>query len=1037
MIGLRWFVMVIVASGFIGCNDTSDEYGTRYKVSYAELEQGFHQPPGKSGIRSYWWWLNSGVTKECITKDLEAMKENGYGGAIIFDAGSSNYSVAKKTNAGPAFLSREWLELFSHAVSEADRLGLEISINVQSGWNPGGPSVTPEHAMKKITWSEMNLQGPGTITVELPVPEYQYTYKDISVLAVRNLADTLSNQTRIRNIGIKTLGQRIGWSGIYPLHLLREDYEGPENPIVNDDYFDVTANCNGGLLTWEVPEGEWTILRFGQTNTGVRVSTASDGWDGLSLDHLSREALLRFDKDVITPLVQTAKSAGDALRFIHTDSWEMGVANWTDTFQEEFIARNGYDITPYLPVLTNRIVGSREISNRFLHDFRRTVADLVADNFYRTFREIAYREGLYTHPESGGPHSAPIDAIRTMSFNDVPMGEFWVRSNTHRVEDAQRLAVKQSASVAHIYGRKFVAAEGPTSIGPHWERPPKDCKNVIDRIFCSGVNRIVWHTYTASPDEYGRPGNEYFAGTHLNRHVTWWKEAGAFIDYMNRASFMLSQGLFVADALYYYGDDTPNFVFLREEVTDLEPGYDWDKCSFDVLMDRVRIVNGRIVLPDGMSYAILVLPDYAAIRAELLIKLEELVNRGMVMVGPRPAMASGLKNFPESDRIVESISGRLWGSIDGINVTENRVGKGKVIDGITPAEVLRGMGILPDFTWESRYSDTHLDYIHRQTATEDIYFVVNRLARHGINDTRYRYHTDLPDRFEQLVCKFRVTGKSPEFWNPMTGEIHPVLTYRQEGEYTLIPMHLAPEGSLFVVFRKKKPEKHIRRIERDEISIWPEIIPETDFYPAFSAERDNDALFVTVSQTGNYILQWSDGTVSAFAVDEPVKQRPIGVQWRLKFMEPWGPGGELVFDSLMSWSDHRDENIKYYSGAAVYTNEFELSGEDIDGSKILADLGNIQEIASLRINGRDAGVSWIAPFVHDITGLVREGRNLIEITVVNSWVNRLIGDGMLPADQRFTRTNIMKFEAPGGISHIRKSGLMGEVSLVLVKKIYL
>ncbi len=1031
----RFLVLILMTGFLVGCQSAPDPYGTKYKVSYAELQSGFVDPPAESGIRSYWWWLNSNLTKDCITKDLEAMKSNGYGGAIIFDAGSSNYAVAKKTEAGPAFLSEEWMELFAHAVREADRLGLEISLNVQSGWNPGGPSVTPEHALKKITWSELELEGPAKVTAELPLPPNMLSYKDIKVLAVRNLVDTVTNLTRIKDIGIKTFEQRIGGSGIFPLHRLREDYDEPDLPLLENDYADVTAHFKEGVLTWEVPEGSWTILRFGMTNTGRQVSTASDGWAGLSMDHLSREALLQFDKDVITPLIAKAKSAGNALQFIHTDSWEMGVANWTDQFEQQFLQRWGYDITPYLPVITDRIVGSREISNRFLHDFRRTVADLVADEFYQTFSEIAYREGIYTHPESGGPHSAPIDALRTMGFNDVPMGEFWVRSNTHRVDDAQRLAVKQSASAAHTYGRRLVAAEGPTSIGPHWERPPKECKNVIDRIFCSGINRIVWHTYTASPDEYGLPGNEYFAGTHLNRHITWWNEAGAFIKYMNRASFMLSQGLFTADALYYYGDDTPNFVFLREEVTDLEPGYDWDKCSYDILMDRVKIEDGRIVLPDGMSYAILVLPDHKAIKAEVLEKIEDLVKQGMVLVGPKPQMASGLKNFPESDKTVEAAAGRLWGNINGTTVMENKVGKGKVIYGKTPAEVLRSMGIQPDFTYDSPYPDTFLDFIHRHTRTEDIYFVVNRLARHGINDTRYRYLTDLPDRYEQVVAKFRVTGKTPEFWDPMTGEIHPVAMYREENGYTLVPMHLAPEGSMFVVFRDKKQEKHIQRLEKDGVPVWPEFSLPVGETAAFTFERNEGGITASVSQPGNYIVHWSDKSVSSFTADEPLLEKSIAGEWKMKFLSHWGPQEEVVADTLGSWSNSPDEAIKFYSGKVEYSNTFDLSSTEISGRRVFLDLGNVQEIASLKVNGKDAGITWIAPFRHDITGLIGEGTNHIVVTVVNSWVNRLIGDGGKPPEERFTRTNVLKFEGDNRMDFIRKSGLISDVSLLVSQEI--
>jgi hypothetical protein len=1003
----------------------------------SNLEDDFLNPPDYAKIRSYWWWLNSNVTKDCITKDLEAMKANGYGGAVIFDAGSSNYTVAKKTEAGPAFLSQKWLELFKHAVKEADRLGLVLSINVQSGWNPGGPSVTPENAMKKITWSETIVSGPGKIVISLPVPPHKLLYRDILVQAVKNPPKTPAGSLGIKNLKIKTLEDRIGWSGIYPLFKLREDYDTPATGIFHSEIRDITVNFKDSVLAWDVPEGEWTIIRFGMTCTGVKVSTSSDGWEGLSMDHLSREALLQYDKDVISKLIKTARPAGNSLKFIHTDSWEMGVANWTDDYRQEFKRRRGYDPAPWLPVLTGRIVESREVSNRFLRDFRLTVADLVAEDFYATFSKLAHRYGVFTHPESGGPHSAPIDAVRTMGYNDVPMGEFWIRSNTHRVEDAQRLIVKQSASVAHLYGQQFVAAEGPTSIGPQWERPPKDCKNVIDRIFCSGVNRIVWHTFTASPDEYGEPGNEYFAGTHLNRHVTWWKESKTFVEYIDRVSFMLSQGLFRADALYYYGDDIPNFIFLKEEVTDLGPGYDWDKCSYDVLMNRVKIKNGKIVLPDGMQYSVLILPDEKAIRLELLVKLEKLVNQGMVVIGPKPEKATGLTGYPECDAIVKTIADRMWGTTSSPGTGENILGKGKVIWGKTPREVLKSMLIQPDFSFSSAYPDTHLEYIHRASDKEDIYFVVNRLARHGINDTKYRYLTDLPDRYEQVVCNFRVTGKVPELWDPMTGKIEKIAVYREENGYTLVPLHFNPEGSVFVVFRSRTPEKHIESIEKDHVALFPAFLNTVTGFPAFSVSGNNNSFDAMFSEPGNYGVKWSDGSTSDFQVTDPIIIKSVSLPWTLKFENKWGPLGVIRLDSLVSWSDVRDSTVKYYSGKALYSNTFEMTASETDTRNIRIDLGNVQEIASVKINGKEAGVTWIAPFVLDITGLVKEGENQLEVTVVNSWVNRLIGDSYLPADKRFTKTNVMKFENPDRESYLRKSGILSDVRIICRKEINL
>jgi hypothetical protein len=960
------------------------------------------------------------------------MRADGYGGAIIFDAGSSNYAVAHKTPSGPAFLSDRWLQLYRHAIREADRLGLELSINVQSGWNPGGPSVTPEYALKQITWNETEITGPGKISVTLPEPPSKLFYQDIMVQAVKSNPD-IKDTLGIKYIGIKTLQERIGWSGIYPLYRLREDYEGEStNTLKTSDIVDVTRFFTDGKLVWNAPEGSWTIIRYGMTCTGVKVSTASDGWDGLSMDHLSKDALLQFNKDVISKLITSAREAGKSLKFIHTDSWEMGVANWTQGFMDKFRKLRGYDMTPYLPVLTNRIVGSRDISNRFLHDFRRTVSDLVADDFYRTFTDIAHERGVYTHPESGGPHSAPIDAIKTMGYNDVPMGEFWVRSNTHRVTDAQRLCVKQSASVAHIYGKQFVAAEGPTSIGPQWERPPKDCKNVIDQIFCSGVNRIVWHTFTSSPDEFGEPGNEYFAGTHLNRHVTWWKQAESFVEYMNRCSFMLSQGLFVADALYYYGDDTPDFVFLKDEVTDLGYGYDWDKCSLDVLLERVRIENGKIILPDGMAYSVLVLPDEKALNHDLLNKLEEFVRAGMILIGPRPEKATGLKGYPKSDSEVQKKAARLWGGIDGTGIKENKVGKGKVVWGMTPSETLGSMGIGPDFGFSALTGDTQLEYIHRSTGREEIYFVVNRLARHGIYDTQYRYLTDLPDRYEDVICKFRVTGKVPEMWDPMSGEIRSISVYREEGDYTWVPLHLNPEGSVFVVFRDQQPRKHIIKVLKDGKEIFPGAGLTGSQFPAVECFNAEGKTLARIYQPGTYALQWSDGSEKSFTEEYPLSEIPVSARMNLRFINSWGPADPMMLDGLESWTDFKDKKVRYYSGPAEYSTTFNIDKNSITDKRVYLDLGNVQEIAEVWINDAQAGVSWIAPFMLDITGFIREGENKLTISVVNSWVNRLIGDSYLPIDQRATRTNVVKFEGDDREGFLRKSGLTSTVKLLTV-----
>jgi hypothetical protein len=540
-------------------------------IRYTAIQKGFVTPPAEARLRCYWWWLNSMATTASITRDLEQMKAKGYGGASIVDAGSSNYTVAHKTKAGPVFMSPEWMELYKHAVKEAQRLGIELSVNVQSGWNPGGPTITPELALKKIVFSEVNVQGGKRIQVTLPQPAMKLAYEDILVQAFQEPAGARVKDSVIKNWGIKSFNQYFGSRGTYPLYKLREEYTGAGNQpgIKKNEIVNLTGKLKDGVLTWEAPEGNWTIIRYGWTCTGAVTSTNSDGWSGLSLDHLNPKAFKKFSDDVILPLITTAKAAGNSVHFLQTDSWEMGNVGWTNNFPAEFKKFRGYDIYSYLPVLAGRVVETVDQSDRFLHDYRRTIGDCIYSYHYQLMSDLARQHGMGIHPESGGPHSAPVDALSVMSISDFPQGEFWATSNTHRVKDDERLVVKQSASVAHTNGKRYVAAEGPTTIGPQWERAPRELKANIDRVFCSGVNRIVWHTFTSSPKEFGLPGNEYFAGTHLNPNTTWWNQAGDFIGYLNRCSYLLAQGLFVGDVLYYYGDDVPSFVFVKEDVKDL------------------------------------------------------------------------------------------------------------------------------------------------------------------------------------------------------------------------------------------------------------------------------------------------------------------------------------------------------------------------------------------------------------------------------------------------------------------------------------
>jgi len=998
-------------------------------VAYATLQNGFARPPAEAKLRCYWWWLNSMATKASITRDLEQMKAKGYGGASIVDAGSSNYAVAYKTQAGPVFMSPAWMELYKHAVKEAQRLGIELSVNVQSGWNPGGPMITPELALKKIVYSEVTVEGGRSVQITLPQPPVKLAYGDIAVQAFQQPAGLPLKDSALKNWGIKSFNAYFGSRGTYPLYKLREEYPGTENNvgIKKENIIDLTAQCNNGVLTWNAPPGTWTIIRYGWTCTGAVTSTNSDGWSGLSLDHLSPRAFAKFSDDVIKPLINTAKAAGNSVHFLQTDSWEMGNVGWTENFPAEFKKFRGYDIGPYLPVLAGRVVETVDQSDRFLHDYRQTVGDCIATYHYQLFSDLAHANGMGIHPESGGPHSAPVDALRVMAINDFPQGEFWATSNTHRVKDDERLVVKQSASVAHTNGKRFVGAEGPTSIGPQWERPPRELKANIDRVFCSGVNRIVWHTFTSSPKEFGLPGNEYFAGTHLNPNTTWWKQAGDFISYLNRCSYLLQQGLFVADVLYYYGDDVPSFVFIKEDIKDLAFGHDWDKCSKDVLLNRVSVKDGQLAFPDGMRYRLLVLPNETAIDLDVLRKLETFVKAGLTIVAPRPVKTTTLTHFPAADQELNTIAARMWGNIDGAAITEHTYGKGKVIFGKAVNTVLEDMHIMPDLTYTGANDATTLDYIHRTAKGMDIYFLSNRFARKGISDFEFRYDPSLPNRYEQVECSFRVSGMVPELWDPLTGRTQEILTWREENGRTLVPLHFAPEGSQFVVFRKKAVPPHVVSIEKDGKPFFPgNTWPEQD-RPLIEVMKTGTGTSV-MAVPGDYILTWSNGKISTLHSKQPNTQ-PLTGAWQLSFDTAWGGPAHVQVDNLQSWTAFTDTGIKYYSGTAVYRQTFTVPAGSLKASRAILDLGNVLEMAFITVNGHKMPTRWSAPYRFDITPYVHAGNNSLEVEVVNMWPNRLIGDGRLPQSQRRTQTNIKKFEQPGGEQLLRTSGLLGPVTL--------
>ena len=946
-----------------------------------DLENGFANPPKSARLRAYWWWLNGNVTKPAITRDLEEMKAKGFGGALICDAGGAEQDDNDPVPHGATFFSPEWRELYKHTLREADRLGLEMSLNIQSGWNLGGPMVKAEDAAKKLVWTESTASGPGKVEQALAMPAIRDAYyRDLFVVAYR-LKPGLENGSVFTNSGkegtrqdkpdAKRPIQHWAQKAMYStLHFSAPDTsplfeELPAQPGEEDTHagevVDLSAKLGkDGVLRWKAPAGTWQILRFGCTiGDHSRVSTCSEGWQGYALDVLDAGAFRRYWNAVVEPLIADAGPlAGRTLKYLHTDSWEVEAINWTPTLRKEFRTRRGYDLLSYLPVMAGRIVDSRPVSNRFLNDFRKTLGDLAIDHHYRIFRDLAHKHGLKIHPESGGPHAVPIDAERCLGMDDAPMSEFWAWSWRHRIGESNRFFVKQPASAAHTYGHRLVLAEGFTTIGPHWQETLWDnLKPSFDQAACEGLNLLVWHAFVCSPAAMGMPGQQYFAGTHFNPNSTWWSKSGAFIGYIDRCQFLLQLGLFAADTCYYYGDHVPNFAQLkRSDPPRVLPGYDYDVATEEVVLQRMAVRDGLIVLLDGMSYRVLVLPERRSISLPVLRKLKGLVKAGATVVGRRPTETGSLTGYPGCDAETTRLAGELWGDCDGQKVKQHVYGKGRVIYGMTAREVLLADGLKPDFE-----SAGMLDYIHRKAGEADIYFVANR-----------------SNGWVEADCMFRVNGKTPELWDPMSGATRRAGAWSQADGRTTLPLQFAPYGSMFVVFRERSANS-LPNISRRN-------------FPAFSITNEITGL------------------------------------WTVKFDPKWGGPGSVVFDRLVSWSERPEDGIKYYSGTATYEKTFDLPDAlRVSGQHLALDLGEVKQIAEVRLNGKKLGVVWAMPFRVDITDAVKAAGNRLEIEVVNFWPNRIIGDQFLPPEKRFTRTNIRRLTKD---TPLMDSGLLGPVRVL-------
>ncbi len=933
------------------------------RVTQAELPKGFLHPPQSAAPWVYWVWLNFDTTPAAMTYDLEQMKAKGIAGFILYDCGAGRVPpsmprmvlVDKDHNFEYEFVKEGeytgcyntpiplqplqawtplWRERIRYVAKESARLNLKFCLAMGLAGTSG--HISDEYCNQKLAWSETVIDGPAFDGIlALPTAHSLGSGSNWSANA------RSTEQRPFHDVAVLAIPDKAGFSA--------------------SEVIDLTSKMDAnGHMVWNPPAGRWKMLRFAQIPTDTHDSF------GFFSDAMSSEATDQVWSVTMGPLLkEMLPEERKGLIGVEDDSWEAGDFTWTKKFAEEFKLRRGYDLIPYLPVLAGADMADAATRERIRRDHQLTTSDLMAECHYGHLEKLCKENGLIFFSEAAGPNLHTADLLQNLSKVDLPMAEFWVPS-FHRPAPKNRFWARNGACASHIYGMPVNMDEAFTSIGPEWEESLFDLKPVADRAFCDGVNRICVHNFSHSPSLTAKPGYVYFAGTHYNARTTWWEQTPAFNTYLARCCYLLQQGKFVADAIFYEGDNLGDGEPMNIDHPTLGDGYDHDCSNTDVLLTRMSVKNGRIVLPDGMSYRVLILPDNRPMALNALRKVAELIRAGATVVGPPPTGLAGLATHPDEEKTFEALVAQLWGGDrSGAAMMKRHIGFGYLVSGQSARQTLLDAGVPPDFEHSGISDDGVIYWIHRRMDDAEIYFVSSHWQP-----------------AEKLECTFRVSGKQPEIWDPVTGTMRDAAAFRQEGGRTIVPLEFDPCGSTFIVFRKPIGA-HAAGMAKSN-------------YPS------------------------ADGV-----------QHMLTGAWEVSFDPKWGGPQKVIFDQLVDWTTRPEFGIKHYSGTAVYRKTFDLIGAPARGRRLLLDLGELHEVAAVRLNGQDLGVAWAKPARVDLTGRVKARGNDLEVTVVNLWPNRLIGDEGLAKESRLTETNIHKFNSS---TPLLPSGLIGPVRILSVKE---
>lgn len=856
---------------------------------------------------------------------------------------------------------------------------------------------------------------------------------------------------------IENIESKAGFSGFNGLSSA-ENSKATDAVVQRRDMLDLTSKLAAdGKLNWQVPAGKWVVLRFGYTPTGANNHPAPKEGTGLECDKMSKSALdAHWDGFMQKVLDDIGPLAGKTLTTSLIDSYEVGSQNWTRDFRQEFQKRRGYDLLTFLPTFTGRVVDNAAASERFLWDMRRTIADLFAENYFGHFAELCRQGGLLNAIE---PYTGPFEAMQSGATADVVMGEFWSGSTGHpSIKLVSSIAHIYGKTI--VGAESFTAH--PKAAG-RWTEDPYSLKMLGDLMFCQGVNRYIFHRYAMQPWTNRWPGMTMGQwGFHFERTETWWHQGKPWIDYISRCEFLLQQGRAVADAAYFIGESAPVDLRVGNPVLPVGYHFDAVNADVlmhgaTVKNGRVTLASGAnyavLILP----------PTDSDMTPQLLQRIAELVRAGATVVGARPQHSPSLADFPNCDVQVEKLAAELWGNCDGKNVTENSCGKGRIVWGKALAEIFAAQKLSPDFEFTGESNETKLACGHRVADGTEIYFVSNQRQQADSAEVTFRvsgktpelWHADTGviepaavwheeggrttvrltfDPADSVFVVFRAAasgdhviavsgGSAAESATGSKLEIKRAVYAAADGagemDVTAKISELIHDGQLAVlvdtkVFGRDPAFRHVKELRVDYVfngKTGQAKMSENKTLTLPAAKKNNQLATweTSIAADGKPVIKaWENGRVElkttegkilhADVADLPASQTLTGT-WTLNFPPNWGAPPSVVLDKLISWTDHSNKGVKYFSGTASYEKEIEISADRLSaGRELWLDLGAVKNFAEVSLNGRDLDVLWKPPFRANISAVAKPGRNKLLVKVTNLWPNRLIGDEQLPPD---------------------------------------